>query len=55
MTAGWRTRRGQRIIVEQSGGSLEWVLSNPHRQRYGSQQPDGYDVNGSMSLQITLT
>jgi hypothetical protein len=113
MTAGWPTRRGQRIIVEQSGDSLrqegsvrvqsninmfiegptgegneaeklrdrarrmvyemaahecdvlrdvlakdcklESVLSNPNRQRYGSQQPDGYDVNGSMSLQITLT
>jgi hypothetical protein len=33
---------------------LESVLSNLNRQRHGSQQPDGYDVNGSMSLQITL-
>jgi hypothetical protein len=33
---------------------LESVNNNLNRQNYGSQQPDGYTVNGSMSLQITL-
>jgi hypothetical protein len=33
---------------------LESVTSNIGRQGFGSQQPDGYNVNGSMSLQITL-
>ena len=34
---------------------LESVNTNLNRQNnYGSQQPDGYTVNGSMSLQITL-
>jgi predicted dehydrogenase len=33
---------------------LEAVNSNLNRQSYGSQQPDGYTVNGTMNLQITL-
>ena len=33
---------------------LESVNNNLNRQHYGSQQPDGYTVNGSMSLQVTL-
>jgi hypothetical protein len=34
---------------------LESVNTNLNRQNnYNSQQPDGYTVNGSMSLQITL-
>jgi hypothetical protein len=33
---------------------LESVNTNLNRQNFGSQQPDGYAVNGSMSLQITL-
>jgi hypothetical protein len=33
---------------------LESVNNNLNRQNFGSQQPDGYTVNGSMSLQITL-
>jgi hypothetical protein len=33
---------------------LEAVNNNLNRQNYGSQQPDGYTVNGSMTLQITL-
>jgi hypothetical protein len=33
---------------------LESVNSNLNRQNFGSQQPDGYTVNGSMSLQVTL-
>ena len=33
---------------------LESVTSNVNRQHFGAQQPDGYQVNGSMSLQITL-
>jgi hypothetical protein len=33
---------------------LESVNSNLNRQNFGSQQPDGYVVNGSMSLQVTL-
>jgi hypothetical protein len=33
---------------------LEAVTSNLNRQSYGSQQPDGYTVNGTMNLQITL-
>ena len=33
---------------------LESVNNNLNRQNFGSQQPDGYNVQGSMSLQITL-
>ena len=33
---------------------LESVNTNLNRQNFGSQQPDGYTANGSMSLQITL-
>ena len=33
---------------------LESVNNNLNRQNFGSQQPDGYTVNGSMTLQITL-
>ncbi len=33
---------------------LESVSSNINRQQFNQQQPDGYAVNGSMSLQITL-
>ena len=33
---------------------LESVNNNLNRQNYGTQQPDGYTVNGSMTLQITL-
>jgi hypothetical protein len=33
---------------------LESVNNNLNRQNFGSQQPDGYTVNGSMSLQVTL-
>ena len=33
---------------------LELVNNNLNRQNFGSQQPDGYTVNGSMTLQITL-
>ena len=33
---------------------LESVNNNLNRQNFGSQQPDGYTVNDSLSLQITL-
>jgi hypothetical protein len=33
---------------------LESVNNNLNKQNFGSQQPDGYTVNGSMTLQITL-
>jgi hypothetical protein len=33
---------------------MESVTVNVNRQQYGQQQPDGYNVNGSMSFQITL-
>ena len=33
---------------------LESVNNNLNRQNYGNQQPDGYNVQGSMTLQITL-
>ena len=33
---------------------LESVNSNVGRQGYNQQQPDGYTVNGTMNLQITL-
>jgi hypothetical protein len=60
--------RGRRMIYEMAAHEcdllreviakdcrLESVNTNLNRQNnYGSQQPDGYTVNGSMSLQITL-
>jgi hypothetical protein len=33
---------------------LESVSSNIGRQQFGPQQPDGYTVNGNVSLQITV-
>lgn len=33
---------------------LESVNSNIGRQQFGPQQPDGYTVNGNVSLQITV-
>jgi hypothetical protein len=60
--------RGRRMIYEMAAREcdllreviakdcrLESINTNLNRQNnYGSQQPDGYTVNGSMSLQITL-
>ena len=59
--------RARRMVYEMAGREcdllrealardcrLESVTSNLNRQQFGPQQQDGYSVNGSMSLQITL-
>ena len=59
--------RARRMVYEMAGREcdllrevlakdcrLESITSNLNRQQFGPQQQDGYIVNGSMSLQITL-